>query len=105
MSGVRNVRSQYRTISNRAALAMRQFRLSLAPIRAKIFFEIFHPAYCILRPQAYSAQSEKMHINDSGLPTWDIQAARNLYNIQSWGARYFDVNEAGHVIARPLQEA
>src|SRR5437764_12654945 len=46
-----------------------------------------------------------MHINDSGLPTWDIQAARNLYNIQSWGARYFDINEAGHVIARPLQEA
>src|SRR5256714_11138732 len=46
-----------------------------------------------------------MHINDSGLPPWDIQAARNLYNIQSWGARYFDINEAGRVVARPLQEA
>src|SRR6185369_2889711 len=46
-----------------------------------------------------------MHMNDSGQPPWDIQAARNLYNIQSWGARYFDINEAGHVIARPLQEA
>src|SRR4029079_11371439 len=45
-----------------------------------------------------------MHMNDSGQPPWDIQAARNLYNIQSWGARYFDINEAGHVIARPLQE-
>ena len=46
-----------------------------------------------------------MHMNDSGVPPWDIQAARNLYSIQSWGARYFDVNEAGHVVARPLQEA
>jgi len=46
-----------------------------------------------------------MHMNDSGEPPWDIQAARNLYNIQSWGARYFDINEAGHVVARPLQEA
>src|SRR5262245_60962023 len=38
-------------------------------------------------------------------PAWDIQAARNLYNIRSWGAKYFDINEAGHVIATPQQEA
>jgi arginine decarboxylase len=36
---------------------------------------------------------------------WDLQAARNLYNIQRWGAKYFDINEAGHVVARPLEEA
>src|SRR5882672_3145240 len=36
---------------------------------------------------------------------WDIQAARNLYNINRWGAKYFDINEAGHVVALPLQEA
>src|ERR1043165_48263 len=36
---------------------------------------------------------------------WDIQAARNLYNVQRWGSRYFDINEAGHVVATPLQEA
>src|SRR5881394_162025 len=46
-----------------------------------------------------------MHVNYSERPPWDIQAARNLYNIQSWGARYFDINEAGHVVSRPLQEA
>src|SRR5678816_3681862 len=40
---------------------------------------------------------------DASAP-WDIQAARNLYNIQSWGAPYFDINEAGHVVARPLLE-
>src|SRR6266849_702254 len=35
---------------------------------------------------------------------WNIQAARSLYNIDRWGARYFDINDAGHVVARPLQE-
>src|SRR5215469_13745796 len=36
---------------------------------------------------------------------WDVQAARNLYNIHRWGAKYFDINEAGHVVAKPLQDA
>jgi arginine decarboxylase len=35
---------------------------------------------------------------------WDTQAARNLYHIQRWGADYFDINDAGRVIARPLQQ-
>ncbi len=35
---------------------------------------------------------------------WDVQAARTLYNISRWGAKYFDVNDAGRVVARPLQE-
>ena len=30
-------------------------------------------------------------------PTWDIQAARNLYNVHRWGAKYFDINDAGEV--------
>ncbi len=38
-------------------------------------------------------------------PNWNIEAARNLYNINRWGAKYFDINEAGHVVATPLQEA
>ena len=37
-------------------------------------------------------------------PPWNIDAARALYNIQRWGAKYFDINEAGHVVAHPLQE-
>ena len=46
-------------------------------------------------------------MSDSALPpaAWDIPAARNLYNITHWGAKYFDINEAGRVVARPLQEA
>ncbi len=35
---------------------------------------------------------------------WDLAAARSLYNIDRWGAGYFDINEAGHVVAKPLQE-
>ena len=35
---------------------------------------------------------------------WDIAAARSLYNIDRWGANYFDINEAGHVVATPLPE-
>src|SRR3954468_19808848 len=36
---------------------------------------------------------------------WDIQSARNLYNVHRWGSKYFDINEAGHVVATPLQDA
>ena len=36
---------------------------------------------------------------------WDVNAARGLYNIDRWGAKYFDINDAGHVVATPLQEA
>ncbi len=43
------------------------------------------------------------HADDSG--PWTVAAARALYNIDRWGAGYFDINEEGHVIARPLQDA
>ncbi len=42
--------------------------------------------------------------NDASSP-WSIDAARSLYNIRRWGAKYYDINEAGHVVARPLQDA
>lgn len=38
--------------------------------------------------------------SDSNGP-WTIQSARDSYNIRRWGAGYFDVNDAGHVVARP----
>src|SRR5947199_5505585 len=41
----------------------------------------------------------------NGSRLWDTQTARSLYNIDRWGAKYFDINEAGHVVATPLQEA
>jgi arginine decarboxylase len=36
---------------------------------------------------------------------WDIQKARNLYSIHRWGAEYFDINDSGRVIAKPLRDA
>src|SRR5438034_1470576 len=35
---------------------------------------------------------------------WEIQNARNLYNVHRWGAKYYDISEGGRVIARPLQD-
>jgi arginine decarboxylase len=35
---------------------------------------------------------------------WDIEAAIATYNVDRWGNDYFTINEAGNVVARPLQE-
>ena len=45
-----------------------------------------------------------MSDSSGSTPDWTIQAARDLYNINRWGAKYFDINEAGRVVARPLQD-
>jgi arginine decarboxylase len=37
-------------------------------------------------------------------PAWTIDAARALYNIEGWGAGFFDINEKGHVVVRPDKE-
>ena len=42
--------------------------------------------------------------NDHAVPNgaaWSIEAAKSLYNIDGWGAGFFDVNGAGHVVVRP----
>ena len=44
-------------------------------------------------------------MSDNTADGWDIQAARNLYNVHRWGSKYFDINDAGHVVATPLQDA
>jgi len=41
----------------------------------------------------------------SGEPAWTIASARQYYSIDCWGADYFDINDEGHVVARPLQQA
>src|SRR5689334_21703070 len=33
--------------------------------------------------------------------TWNISKAREAYNIAHWGNGYFDINERGHLVARP----
>jgi arginine decarboxylase len=45
-----------------------------------------------------------MSNSNAAAETWDIQKSRDLYNIHRWGARYYDINDAGHVVARPQLE-
>ena len=35
---------------------------------------------------------------------WDVEAAIATYNVDRWGGDYFTINNAGNVVARPLQE-
>ncbi len=42
--------------------------------------------------------------NDASEP-WNVQRARELYNVHRWGAKYFDINEGGRVVAKPLRDA
>ena len=34
-------------------------------------------------------------------PPWTVDDARALYNIEGWGAGYFDIDARGHVVVRP----
>ena len=43
--------------------------------------------------------------NNVAAQPWSIESARALYHINRWGAKYFDINDAGQVVASPLQEA
>src|SRR5215212_10757065 len=36
--------------------------------------------------------------------TWTIDSSRTLYNVEGWGAGFFDINDKGHVIVRPDKE-
>jgi arginine decarboxylase len=40
-------------------------------------------------------------VTDSTLHPWTIDSARSLYNIEGWGAGYFDISEGGRVVVRP----
>ena len=35
---------------------------------------------------------------------WSVEKARALYNIEGWGAGFFDIDERGHVVVRPDKE-
>jgi arginine decarboxylase len=40
-----------------------------------------------------------------GNGSWNVQNARNLYNVHRWGAKYYDISETGRVVAKPLQDS
>ncbi len=41
---------------------------------------------------------------DQPASDWTLEQAKTLYNIEGWGAGFFDVNHEGHVIVRPDPE-
>jgi arginine decarboxylase len=69
--------------------------------------KIFIPrvAFCAGNFIVRSFQSFEMNHQNIASQPWNIESARALYNIHGWGAKYFDINDAGHVVATPLQEA
>ena len=36
--------------------------------------------------------------------SWTVESSRALYNVEGWGAGFFDVNGRGHVVVRPDRE-
>ena len=38
---------------------------------------------------------------ETSAPTWTVEDARALYNIEGWGAGFFDINPQGRVVVRP----
>jgi len=36
---------------------------------------------------------------------WDLDTARNTYNLPHWSDGYFDVNQQGHLFAKPLKDS
>jgi len=40
----------------------------------------------------------------SPAPTWSVEQSKALYNVEGWGAGFFDINDTGHVIVRPDPE-
>ena len=50
---------------------------------------------------AEPASAEPAPAEPARTEPWSIDAARALYNVEGWGAGYFDINERGHVVVRP----
>ena len=63
------------------------------------------------RPRPRALYSRPWRLDDRERPPppsrrrdWTIETPRALYNIEGWGAGFFDINEKGHVVVRPDKE-
>lgn len=50
-------------------------------------------------------QAEGTATMDNAKTNWTIEDARDLYQIEGWGAGYFDVNAAGHITVHPTRNS
>jgi arginine decarboxylase len=46
-------------------------------------------------------KSEKLNTKDLSRSGWQVADSLELYHVKAWGQGYFDINEKGHVVARP----
>ena len=46
-----------------------------------------------------------MHSTGTIPRRWSIADSREIYTVRQWGGRFFDINEAGHLVAFPAQGA
>jgi arginine decarboxylase len=49
-------------------------------------------------------QSQTLRHTQESPPEWKVEDAIRLYNVDRWGAGYFSVNEAGHIVVTPQGE-
>mgnify|MGYP001006988302 CR=1 FL=1 len=49
-------------------------------------------------------QSQTLRHTQESPPAWKVEDAIRLYNVDRWGAGYFSVNEAGHIVVTPQGE-
>src|ERR671923_252533 len=50
------------------------------------------------------AERTETPASSGGTTGWTTDAARALYNIEGWGAGFFDINDKGHVVVTPDRE-
>lgn len=53
---------------------------------------------------ADDAAREVSHATNGAADPWTVRDAKEIYNIDGWGAGFFDVNDKGNVIVRPDPE-
>jgi arginine decarboxylase len=57
-----------------------------------------------LHPTAAPAPRGAVPHTPADAAPWSVDDARALYNIEGWGAGYFDIDARGHVVVRPDRE-
>ena len=80
-----------------------QYRPSCGRLRAARQSIHYFPAWPDRSPMT-AVETRSAARQTEGKEAWSIAQAKALYNVEGWGAGYFDVSERGRVIVRPDRE-
>ena len=42
--------------------------------------------------------------NTAASSTWEVKDSKEIYNVEHWGAGFFDISDKGHVVVHPLRK-